>query len=97
MLADQLERLAQRSLQQAAVLEQLARQLDSLASRTEAVIGGTATGEDRLLLEHVATASAAAKKSAAAFREAVEHARKAASEARAEDVRKQQRAEASLR
>ena len=91
MSADTFERAAQQAARQAAQLEQLARRLDSLGRQTVDVIGGTDTGEDRRLLQNVAAASAAAKKSAAAYRDACDHARRAAAEAHRERTANSQR------
>jgi len=77
---EDFNRIARQAAEEAARLEETARTLGRLGERVLGVMGGTASGKDRELLRNVSTASAAAKRAAMAFREASDHARRAASE-----------------
>lgn len=77
------DKVAQEAAKQASDLEALSRSLDRLGARVSAVIGGTSTSRDKILLGHAADASSAAKKAAVAYREAADRAKRAASEAQA--------------
>ncbi len=80
MSSEDFNRIAKDTAAEAAHLDEVARTLSQLGTRVLDVMGGSASGKDRALLRNVSTASAAAKHAATAFRQASDHARRAALE-----------------
>lgn len=84
------ERIAQEAVKEAAILEQLGVQIGTLGDRARQLIGGTATGDDRSMLEHTNAARTLLRQASQQLGEGAAMARKAAREA-------QQQAEAERR
>lgn len=80
MSGEDFNRIAKQAAGEAARLDQVAQTLSRLGTRVLDVMGGTASGQDQALLQNVSTASEAARSAAMAFRQASDHARRAASE-----------------
>ena len=75
------ERVAQAAMKEAAILDQLGGQIGALGDRARQHIGGTATGQDRTMLDHTQQARTLLRQAAQQLGEGANLARKAAREA----------------
>jgi hypothetical protein len=80
------EALARAAARQSASLVEQHKELVRLGTQVEHAIGGTSTGEDRTMLDHIRTASARAQAAAGSFSNAAQAARRAASEAQTREA-----------
>jgi len=79
--SQQFETIARRAEASAAGMTALAQRLRSLGSQALSAIGGTATGEDKAMIELAKNAAARSRLAAEAYTQAAQAARRAAAEA----------------
>ncbi|MBP7930457.1 hypothetical protein [Candidatus Microthrix parvicella] len=92
MSAAEFRQIARDASKQAAALDDLAKRLSSLESKTSAAIKGTATQDDRKMIALVGSSSDSIRSSAAGFRQVAAAAKDVAGELAAQDKQHQKHA-----